>query len=166
MAVSIYIPTISAKDPSSPHSLQHLLFVDFFSDGHSDRCDFFFFMLNLYLTTFLKLVFSSDCVCTRMCSLNGQVRSVVSNSLRPHGLYLQGSSIHGIFQARILECKKKKNTRVGCHFLHQGIFPTQGSNPGLLHCQQTLHHLNHQGSPCDRCQVKPHYSFDLYFSNN
>ena len=68
----------------------------------------FFFMLNLYLTTFLKLVFSSDCVCTRMCSLNGQVRSVVSNSLRPHGLYLQGSSIHGIFQARILECKKKR----------------------------------------------------------
>ena len=107
MAVSIYIPTISAEDPSSPHSLQHLLFVDFFSDGHSDRCDFFF-MLNLYLTTFLKLVFSSDYVCTRVCSLNGQVRSVMSNSLRPHGLYLQGSSIHGIFQARILECKKKR----------------------------------------------------------
>ena len=44
MAVSIYIPNINAKDPSSPHSLQHLLFVDFFSDGHSDRCDFFFYV--------------------------------------------------------------------------------------------------------------------------
>ena len=29
-----------------------------------------------------------------------------------------------------------KNTGVGCHSLLQGIFPTQGSNPGLLHCRQ------------------------------
>ena len=29
----------------------------------------------------------------------------------------------------------------------QGIFPTQGSNPGLLHCRQILYHLNHKGSP-------------------
>ena len=40
-----------------------------------------------------------------------------------------------------------KSTGVGCHFLFQGIFPTQGSNPGLQHCRQTLHHLSHQGSP-------------------
>ena len=39
-----------------------------------------------------------------------------------------------------------KSTGVGCHFLLQGIFPTQGSNPGLLHCRQTLYHLSHQGS--------------------
>ena len=31
--------------------------------------------------------------------------------------------------------KKKKNTGVGCHFLHQGILLTQGSNPHLLHWQ-------------------------------
>ena len=30
---------------------------------------------------------------------------------------------------------------MGCHFLLQGIFPTQGSNPHLLHCQQILYHL-------------------------
>ena len=40
-----------------------------------------------------------------------------------------------------------KNTGVGCHFLLQGIFPIQGSNPSLLHCRQILHHLSHQGSP-------------------
>ena len=40
-----------------------------------------------------------------------------------------------------------KSTGVGCHFLLQGIFPTQGSNPGLLHCRQTLYRLSHQGSP-------------------
>ena len=40
-----------------------------------------------------------------------------------------------------------KNTGVGCHALLQGIFPTQGSNPGLLHHRQILYHLSHQGSP-------------------
>ena len=35
----------------------------------------------------------------------------------------------------------------GCHFLLQEIFPTQGLNPGLLHCRQMLYHLSHQGSP-------------------
>ena len=29
----------------------------------------------------------------------------------------------------------------------QGIFPTQASNPGLMHCRQTLYHLSHKGSP-------------------
>ena len=36
---------------------------------------------------------------------------------------------------------------MGCHALLQGIFPTQGSNPGLPHCRQILYHLSHQGSP-------------------
>ena len=37
------------------------------------------------------------------------------------------------------------STGVGCHFLLQGIFPTQGLNPGLPHCRQMLYHLSHQG---------------------
>ena len=37
-----------------------------------------------------------------------------------------------------------KNTGVGCYFLLQGIFPTQGLNLGLLHCRQILYHLSHQ----------------------
>ena len=49
-----------------------------------------------------------------------------------------GSSVHGILS---------KNTGVSCHALLQGIFPTQGSNPGFLHCRQILYHLSHQGSP-------------------
>ena len=40
----------------------------------------------------------------------------------------------------------RQNTGVGCHFLLQRIFPTQGSKPGLLNCRQTLYHLSHQGS--------------------
>ena len=50
-----------------------------------------------------------------------------------------GSLVHGIFQARILEW-------VSLPF-SKGVFPTQISNPGLLHCLQILYHLSHQGSP-------------------
>ena len=39
-----------------------------------------------------------------------------------------------------------KNPGVGCHFLLQGIFPTQGSNLSLLHCSQILYSLSHQGA--------------------
>ena len=42
-----------------------------------------------------------------------------------------------------------ESTGVHCHFLLQGIFPTQGSNPGLLHCKQTHYRLSHQGSVRD-----------------
>ena len=48
-----------------------------------------------------------------------------------------GSSVHGILQARTLAW-------VACTFL-QGIFLTQGSIPGLLHCRWILYHLSHQG---------------------
>ena len=41
----------------------------------------------------------------------------------------------------------RQDTGVGCHALLQGIFPTQGSNPGILHCSHILQHLSHQGSP-------------------
>ena len=47
---------------------------------------------------------------------------------------------HGLWPARLLHPwdSPGKNTGVGCHFLLQGIFPTQGSNPRLPHCRQTL----------------------------
>ena len=40
-----------------------------------------------------------------------------------------------------------KNTGMGCHALLQGIFLTQGSNPGLPRCRWILYHLSHQGRP-------------------
>ena len=61
--------------------------------------------------------------------------SVVSDSLQPHGCSLPGLSVLGDTPG--------KNTGVGCHFLLQGIFQTQGSNPGLLHCRQILYRLSH-----------------------
>ena len=54
-----------------------------------------------------------------------------------------------------------KSTGVGCHFLLQGIFPTQGSNWGLPHCRQMLYHLSHQGSlgdqPWQHIKKQRHY---------
>jgi len=60
-------------------------------------------------------------------------------TLQPYGHSLPGSSVHGILQARILEWV--------AIFLLQGIFLTQGLNPGLLHCRQILCHLSHQECP-------------------
>ena len=51
---------------------------------------------------------------------------------------------HGLQPTRLL-CPWNfpgKSTGVGCHFLLQGIFPTQGSNPGLPHCRQMLYRLS------------------------
>ena len=56
----------------------------------------------------------------------------------PMDCSLLGFSVHGILQARI--------TGVGCHSLLQGIFPTQGLKPGLLHCRWMLYCLSHQRS--------------------
>ena len=56
---------------------------------------------------------------------------------------------HGLESARHL-CPwnfPDKNTVVGCHFLLQGIFPTQGSNPGLLRCRRILYQRSYEGSP-------------------
>ena len=50
-----------------------------------------------------------------------------------------GSSVHGDAPG--------KNTGMGCHALLQGIFQTQGSNPGLPHFRWLLYHLSCQGSP-------------------
>ena len=38
----------------------------------------------------------------------------------------------------------EEHGEVGCHALLQGIFPTQGSNPGLPHCRWILYCLSHQ----------------------
>ena len=65
--------------------------------------------------------------------------SVESSTLQPHGLQ----------PARLLcpwDCPGK-DTGVGCHFLLQGIFPTQGLNLGLLNCRWILYHLSLRGSP-------------------
>ena len=61
-------------------------------------------------------------------------RSVMSNSLQLHGLYSPWN----------FPCQ---NTGAGSHSHLQGIFPAQGSNPGLPHCRRILYQLSYKGSP-------------------
>ena len=72
--------------------------------------------------------------------LQSESHSVVSNSLRPHGLYSPWHS-------------PSQNTGVGSLSLLQGIFATQGLNPGLLHCRQILYQLSHKGSPSYKVSI-------------
>ena len=79
-------------------------------------------------------------------------RSVMSNSLWPRGL-----------QPPRLLCPwdfSGKSTGGGCHFLLQGIFPTQGLNPDLLHCRRTLYPLSHQGSPFSFGKAHPFFQHE------
>ena len=65
--------------------------------------------------------------------------SVMSNSLRPHGLYPARLPCPWDFPG--------KNTGMGYHFLLQGIFPTPGSNLGLPYGRKALYCLSHQRIP-------------------
>ena len=71
-----------------------------------------------------------------------EIRSVVSDSLRPHGLYSPWNS-------------PGQNTGVGSCSLLQRIFPTQGLKPDLLHCRWILYHLSHQGSSSYELCIRP-----------
>ena len=71
------------------------------------------------------------CLINRIKS-ESESHSVLSNSLLPHGLYRPWNS-------------PGQNTGLGSLSRLQGIFPTQGSNPGLPHCRQILYQLSHQG---------------------
>ena len=87
-------------------------------------CSFFNYRvyLNIFLRAFYRLY---------MCVLVAQLCPILCDPTRL--LYLWDSP--------------GKNAGVGCHFLLQGIFLTQGSNLGLLHCWQILYYLSHQGNP-------------------
>ena len=80
---------------------------------------------------------SSDANCKPRLYLGFQLKSecesssVLSDSLWPHGLYSPWNS-------------PGQNTGVGSLSLLQGIFSTQGSNPGLPHCRRILYQLSHK----------------------
>ena len=64
----------------------------------------------------------------------------------PMDCSLPASSSHGIFPG--------KNTGVGCHFLLQGIFPTQGLSPSLPHCRQTQSEPPGKPRPSTKMDIK------------
>ena len=98
-----------------------------------------FFLLLLLFHTNLRILFSisvknghwnfdRDCIKKLKVS-----HSVMSESLGLHGLYSAWNS-------------PGQNTGLGSLSILQGLFPTEGSNPGLPHCRRILYQLNHKGS--------------------
>ena len=82
---------------------------------------------------YIKVIYRHPAYLAYMQS-ESESHSVVSDSLWPHGLYSPWNS-------------PGENTGVGSLSLLHGIFPTQGLNPGLLHCRQIFYQLSHKGSP-------------------
>ena len=70
---------------------------------------------------------------SHMLASESESCSVMSDSLRPHGLYSPGNFLG-------------QNTGVGSLSLLQGTFPTQRLNPGLPHCRQILYQLSHSSA--------------------
>ena len=89
-------------------------------------------------TSFLHWALVSDTVLVSYAVLCPVTQSYLT-LYNPMNCSSPGSSVHGDSSG--------KNTRVGCHVLLPGIFPTQGLNPGIPHCRWILYHLSHQGSP-------------------
>ena len=129
---------------------------------------FFFFKPRADDCTTKQLILLKDIFFLKLCE--SEVAQLCLTLCYPMDCSLPGSSVHGIFQAIVLQwiaiscpillgrhelqptrllCPSDfpgKNTEVGCHFFLQGIFPTQESNSCLLHWQADTLPLSHQGS--------------------
>ena len=88
--------------------------------------------------TYLLTLILCQALYWRLCCA-GPSHSVMSDSLWPHGLQPSRPLCPWGFS--------RQEYWRGCHALLQGIFPTQGSNPGLPHCRRILYRLSHKGSP-------------------
>ena len=71
------------------------------------------------------------------CTVPGVAKS--QTGLSEFHFHFSASSVH--------QDSPGKNSGAGSHALFQGIFPTQGLNPGFLHCRKILHQLSYMGSP-------------------
>ena len=94
-------------------------------------------------------------VWNRPCSCVCVLATQLCPTLQPHGLW----------PSRLLSPwgSPGKNTGVGCHFLLQGIFLTQGLNPGLPHCRQILYLSEPPGNSYAGF-IRWHYSVDFVWS--
>ena len=81
-----------------------------------------------------KMLFSMGAVYKDSTVVKVKVSQSCPKSLQTYGLYSPWNSLG-------------QNTGVGSLCLLQGVFPMQGSNPGLPHCRRILYYLSHLGSP-------------------
>ena len=108
-----------SHQPGHSYFKNNLISIYYFQQSMVCENNTFFKSQFLYIRIYTKLAQSCPTLCNPMdCSP-------------------PGSSVHGDSPGN--------NTGVGCHAFLQRIFPTQGLNPGLLHCRRILDHLSHQG---------------------
>ena len=123
---------------------KHYTYVEFMICGPLDSVSstlwdlriFWSFIWDLNICSFLgktvvSYIKSDELMCVCVC-LVAQSCPALCN---PMHWSLPGYSVHGDSSGQ--------NIGVGCHYTLQGIFPTQGLNPGLPHCRQILYCLSH-----------------------
>ena len=110
------------KEQYSPVTQHKLIRIKWVQDGRQ---------VNLSWSSISKVY---DTPRSTMTVSVSESQSVVSDSLWSHGLYNPWNS-------------PGQNTGMGSLSLLQGIFPTQGLNPGLPYYRQILYQLSHKGSP-------------------
>ena len=126
----LYIGTLSLHTVAS--SVEDFL-PKFIAHSASPESLFLFWFFFFFNWRIIALQWCVGFCCTRWIRHERENCSVVSDSLLPHELYSPWNS-------------PGQNTGVGSLSLLQGTFPTQGLNPGLLHCRRILYLLSHQGS--------------------
>ena len=136
---TLFDPMDSGPPGSFVHGILQARFLEWVAMPSSRRSSW----SNLHLLWFLNWLVSSSPLAppgkpVLRCKWS-ESRSAVSDSLWPHGLYSPWNS-------------PGQDTGVGNLSLLQGIFPTQGSNPGLPHYRWILYQLSHKGNPL-RCKV-------------
>ena len=109
--------------------IMHLLSLNENSKEHDSFCSFLCLMQGKH-TTYIPLI---------KLNTAGKSHQSCPTLCDPIDGSPPGSSVHGFLQARTLEL-------VAISF-SKGIFSTQESNPGLLHCRQILYWLSYEGSP-------------------
>ena len=99
--------------------------------------DISFYILYIFIIFFFFLLLrDSFCFSAELCMHLSHFPHVWTTLCIYMDRRLPGSSVHGILQAFTPGILESRNTGVGCHALHQRIFPTQGSNvcPSCLTC--------------------------------
>ena len=140
MLESAAVPFSSGSSPPRNQTRVSCIAGRFFTSWATSEA--WYFVIPGILQTFSSLYLLWWPMISDLCSFMivwramkwSESHSVVSDSLWPHGLYSPWNS-------------PGQNIGVGSLYFHQGIFPTQESNWGLLHRRQILYQLSYQGSP-------------------